>query len=104
MAEIIGFARHLRAADLVITSEGSLDRQSMMGKAVGRLVTMAERAKVPIVAVPGTADRLDAASADRFMMIRSLTEEVGVDSAWQDPAGALRATVGNVLGSWYSRI
>ena len=104
VAEIIGLARHLRAADLVITSEGSLDRQSMMGKAVGRLVTMAERAKVPIVAVPGTADRLDAASADRFMMIRSLTEEVGVDSAWQDPAGALRATVGNVLGSWYSRI
>ena len=103
VAETIDLARQLETADLVITSEGSLDRQSMMGKAVGRLVTMAEKAAVPVMAVPGTADRLDGASADRFTVIRSLVEEVGVDASWEDPAGALRTTVINALGVWNSR-
>ena len=75
----------------------------MMGKAVGRLVTMAEKAAVPVMAVPGTADRLDGGSADRFKVIRSLAEEVGVDASWQDPAGALQTTVINALGVWNSR-
>ena len=100
VAEAVGLDRQLETADLVITSEGSLDRQSMMGKAVGRLVARAEHAGVPVLAVPGTTKDLDAATADRFRVIRSLTEEVGFERAWKDPVQALGTTVARALRTW----
>ena len=38
VAEIVELRRRIRASELVITSEGSLDRQSMMGKAVAQTI------------------------------------------------------------------
>jgi glycerate kinase len=50
---LIGFADRLTGADLVITGEGSLDEQSLAGKAPVGVARAAARAGVPVVAVAG---------------------------------------------------
>lgn len=51
--DLVGFDRHLVGTDLVITGEGSLDEQSLAGKAPVGVSRAAARAGVPVVAVAG---------------------------------------------------
>jgi glycerate kinase len=53
VSEATGLAAKITGADLVITGEGCLDRQSMMGKVVGAVGRMCRAAEVPCVAVVG---------------------------------------------------
>ncbi len=53
VAEATGLASKITGADLVITGEGCLDRQSMMGKVVGAVGRMCRAADVPCVAIVG---------------------------------------------------
>ncbi|MBN2560114.1 MAG: glycerate kinase [Phycisphaerae bacterium] len=54
VSEAVGLAGRLGGADLVITGEGQLDRQSLMGKVVGSVGRMSRAAGVPCVAIVGT--------------------------------------------------
>ncbi len=51
--ELLGFEAALAGADLVITGEGSLDSQSLRGKAPVGVLRAAARHGVPVVAVAG---------------------------------------------------
>lgn len=51
-----GFDRELTDADLVITGEGRLDRQTCMGKAPGGVLRRAMKQGVPVVAIGGSVD------------------------------------------------
>ena len=53
MLELTGFAAHLDGADLVVTGEGSLDEQTLHGKAPAGVAAAARAAGVPVVAVAG---------------------------------------------------
>lgn len=53
LLDLLGFARHLHGARLVITGEGSLDAQTMRGKAPAGVARAAAAAEVPTVAVAG---------------------------------------------------
>jgi glycerate kinase len=70
----------LRDADLVITGEGHLDRQSFEGKVVGGVAELAAEFDVPVAAIVGIADdevrdRIPTwAIADRFGEERSMRE------------------------------
>lgn len=55
VSETIALAQKMQSADLVITGEGRLDRQSMMGKVVGAVARMARTLGVPCVAFVGAA-------------------------------------------------
>jgi len=63
--DLLGFHEKLEGARLVITGEGSLDEQTLSGKAPVGVATAAAAAGVPVVAVCGrsllTVDRLRAA-------------------------------------------
>lgn len=48
-----GLADRVRGADLVITGEGRLDRQSLMGKVIAGVVEAARSAGVPVIAMVG---------------------------------------------------
>ncbi len=65
----VGFDRRLGAAAAVVTGEGTLDRSSLRGKAVGEVAARAEVAAAPCHAVVGR-DRLDGAGRGRFASIR----------------------------------
>lgn len=51
--EIVGFAEAVAGADLVLTGEGSLDEQSLFGKAPVGVAAAAGRAGVPVAALCG---------------------------------------------------
>jgi glycerate 2-kinase len=51
--ELGAFAEHLAGADLVVTGEGSLDAQTLHGKAPAGVAARARAAGVPVVAVAG---------------------------------------------------
>ena len=53
LLDLIGFADHLPGATLVITGEGSLDNQSLHGKAPIGVVEAARKAGIPAIAVAG---------------------------------------------------
>lgn len=53
MLDLVGFADRVAGADLVVTGEGSLDEQSLRGKAPVGVATAAGRVGTPVVAVCG---------------------------------------------------
>jgi glycerate kinase len=56
MLDVLGFEAALARADLVITGEGSLDAQTLHGKAPAGVAAAARAAGVPVVAVCGRLD------------------------------------------------
>lgn len=53
LLDLLDFETHLAGARLVITGEGSLDRQTLHGKAPAGVARAAVRAGVPVIAVAG---------------------------------------------------
>jgi glycerate kinase len=51
--DAVGFAERIAGADLIITGEGRLDRQSMMGKVIEGVGRAGRAAGVPVVALAG---------------------------------------------------
>jgi glycerate kinase len=53
MLDLLSFDRRVPGADLVVTGEGSLDEQTLQGKAPAGVAEAARRHGVPVVAVCG---------------------------------------------------
>jgi glycerate kinase len=99
LAELIGLDRHLAWADLVLVGEGSLDGQSLAGKAPVALAARAARLGVPAVAVAGRVD-VDAASL-QAVGIRAAVGAADVagspEAALADPARWAQAAAERLL-------
>ena len=52
-AEFSNLLEHLRKAGLVITGEGAIDKQTLMGKGVGELALLCQRENVPCIGLAG---------------------------------------------------
>ena len=67
--DLVRFADHLPGASLVITGEGSLDEQTLHGKAPAGVASAAAKAGIPVVTVSGRlaldAEQLKAAGIER---------------------------------------
>lgn len=74
------FARHARLAerlkrvDAVLTGEGALDEQTLMGKGVGELAMLCRQAGVPCLALAGVVQPVAAAN-ELFFGTRALTPD-----------------------------
>ena len=90
--ELAGFDAALAGADLVITGEGSLDRQSLAGKAPVGVARAAARRGIPVVAVAGrstlTAAELAAAGIAAVYPLSDLEPDPARSSAQADAAPA----------------
>ncbi|WP_163859187.1 glycerate kinase [Paenibacillus elgii] len=90
------FEAQLRDADLVITGEGRLDRQTLSGKAIAGICRKARDAGVPVVALCGSlelpAEQLDELGLTAaFSIVRKpcdLQEAVGCAAEWASGAAA----------------
>ena len=76
--DAVGFDARMRAARCVVTGEGRLDRQSLVGKLVSEIATRARQAGVPCHVVAGTRE-LDAMGArvldlERVLQASTLAE------------------------------
>ncbi len=104
--DTIDFPRHLRGVDLVVTGEGSLDEQTLNGKAPVGVARAARAAGVPVVAVAGRCT-LPAAQwhAAGFDAVYCLVDEAdSVDEALQRPGPLLRRIGGQLADRLAERL
>jgi glycerate kinase len=96
--EAVRFDGHLTGAALVLTGEGSLDAQSLRGKAVMAAARAAGERGVPTIAIVGRTgegwrNAIGAPAAGGLLDVFDLTREYGDDAARHDTAVCIeRAT------------
>ncbi len=95
-AKLANLEQRLRAADLVITGEGSIDASTFMGKGVGEIGRRCHKRKVPCVAIAGDVARRVRAHglfADTFALTDLTTVEVAKKNPdlWLERLAALMA-------------
>jgi glycerate kinase len=90
--EMLGFAQALVGTDLVVTGEGSLDEQTLRGKAPAAVAAAAHAAGVPVIAVAGRCgldpDRWRRAGFDGVYAL--IDEALTPRQALEDPGPLLR--------------
>ena len=91
VGDMIHLAEKISAANLVITGEGRLDRQSMMGKVVGAVGRMARSAGVPCIALVGAAGE----GADECLKV--LDGYYTLDGPLEETAHRLEAVAARVI-------
>jgi glycerate 2-kinase len=82
--EAVRLDRRLERADVVVTGEGSFDRQSLRGKAPAGVLRAAERMRVPAVVLCGRKEA-DWPGA----IVTSMEERVGLEAAMKSPRSSL---------------
>jgi glycerate kinase len=76
-AEQTDLARRMRDSDLVITGEGAIDRQTVMGKGVGRIAEWCRRWRIPCLALAGvvTPEAEKSACFDQAWALSRITSQ-----------------------------
>ncbi len=69
VAEAVSLAEHIANADLVITGEGKLDAQTLMGKVAGGISQLAKASHKPVIAICGSVDGLNPAQTTQFDVV-----------------------------------
>lgn len=98
LLEVLGFEDALRGARLVVTGEGSLDEQSLHGKAPVGVAAAAARAGVPVVAVAGAVSLSpEQAVAAGFRGVYALRDLEPDQARSMQQAGPLLQRVGSAI-------
>jgi glycerate 2-kinase len=100
--ETLDFDRALLGADLVITGEGFLDRQSLRNKGPSGVGRWAKRRGVPVIAlVGGIADDVRCSDFSDFDGIFSICRRpMSLEEAIERSAELLESAAQSVLGTW----
>ena len=69
VAEAVSLEEHIASADLVITGEGKLDAQTLMGKVAGGISQLAKASHKPVIAICGSVDGLNPAQTTQFDVV-----------------------------------
>ena len=56
LLDISRFEERIAGADLIITGEGRIDRQSLMGKVPGKILQMGLSKGIPVIAIAGCVE------------------------------------------------
>lgn len=94
VAEEVGLEEKIEGADLVVTGEGFLDRESFEGKVVGGVVELAATAGVPVLAVVGEV--FD--GMDQRVPTVALVERFGEERSRRETAACIEEAVAEHLG------
>lgn len=70
--EAVDFEKHLKNADLVITGEGKLDKQTGMGKAASGILDAANKKSVPVIAIGGSVEEVKNLNKRGFISLFSI--------------------------------
>lgn len=102
LADLIGLDRHLAWTDLVVVGEGSLDAQSLAGKAPIALAGRAARHGIPVLAVAGRVDVSGAALRDAGIAAAAASADMAasVQAALAEPARWAQAAAEDVVARW----
>jgi glycerate kinase len=72
--EAIDFDRLIEGADLIITGEGKIDRQTVMGKAPYGVLQHGLRRQIPVVAIAGAIEDAELLNAQGFTALFSIQQ------------------------------
>jgi glycerate kinase len=99
--ELVELPQRVATADLVLTGEGSLDDQSLRGKVISGVVTLARHHARPCVVVAGQVRlgrrELGAAGIDAAY---SMADMVGLERALAEPSASLEEVASRVARAW----
>ena len=56
LLDLSQFESKIKDADLIITGEGRIDRQSLMGKIPGKILEIGKRKGIPVIAIAGCVE------------------------------------------------
>ncbi|MDR0940567.1 MAG: glycerate kinase [Mediterranea sp.] len=73
--DALDFDRRIAGADLVITGEGRMDRQTLMGKAPYGVLRHASRQGIPVLAIAGAVEDEDLLNTRGFQRVRSIQHD-----------------------------
>ncbi len=71
--EATNFKAHLKGADLVITGEGKLDRQTCMGKTPAGILKLATIHHIPVIAIGGSIEDVTSLNNSGFLSVYAIT-------------------------------
>lgn len=77
--------KHLRKSDLVLTGEGAIDRQTLMGKGVGQVGLLCKQFKIPCIAIAGVVEEPQKAKK-LFTQTLALLDVTNLKNAKTHPA------------------
>ena len=103
MLDLVGFADALPGARLVITGEGSLDEQTLSGKAPAGVAAAAVAAGIPVVTVSGRlalSARTNCARPASGRPTRSPTSSRTWSAAWPSPGPLLERLAQKLARDW----
>lgn len=101
VAETIGLAQRVTAADLVLTAEGALDATSAAGKVPVGVAQLAVRAGRPCLALAGRVDlSTEEQRRNGLAAAYSLLDAVGAQRSFGDTAEALTDLAAQVAARW----
>lgn len=88
----------IEAADLVITGEGKLDRQSVDGKVLSGVAKLCREARKPVIAIAGMIEDHEAITSLGLMDVVSLVDEnTSVEMAMKNAGELIRSRVEGYL-------
>jgi glycerate kinase len=70
--EAVDFDSRIQQADLIITGEGKLDRQTGMGKTPAGILNAGKRQNIPVIAIGGTVEETEALVQQGFLAVFSI--------------------------------
>lgn len=85
-SDLICLEKKLRAADLVITGEGMIDKSSMMGKAVGSISKLCKRHHIKCIALAGQAKDLETLTKHFEHIIPLVPKFTSLEKSLNSPA------------------
>ncbi len=97
IADELGLAEAIADADLVVTGEGQLDRESFAGKVVGGIADLCDEGDTPLLIVAGAIDP-DHGGLPSGAEAISLSERFGVEAAMADPCGL----AADAVAAWFA--
>ena len=101
VAEAVGLVERLRRADVVVTGEGRLDRQSAFGKTTVGVARYAREAGKPVVALAGSVEGgTSGAPARSFDAVFALTPDLAEEEDAMARAADLLSRAAATAGTW----
>ncbi len=101
--ELLGLNTTLGDAELVITCEGRLDRQTRFGKAPAAVAKLAQALNVPCIAIAGSVDDAEGAVSEiGFSAVFSLCRETtDIHASMKHAAARLQDTTRQAVHHWF---
>jgi len=76
-----GIKKHIKKANLLITGEGKIDNQSLNGKVVGSLITLAKEHNTEVILVAGMSELTQRSILNKYQIIHLLSSKHNIKYA-----------------------